>query len=89
MRRTGITPADLEYERQIGYQHGWNTVFYKNACYAATALTLNEMYHTDTAGIEAFLDRIGEIFDEEISRADILERCRCETGFDVSGSTLR
>ena len=24
MRRTGITPADLEEERQIGYQHGWN-----------------------------------------------------------------
>ena len=89
MRRTGITPADLEYERQIGYQHGWNTVFYTSACYAATAPTLNEMYHTDTVGIEAFLDRTGEITDEEISRADILEHCSRETGLDVSGLILR
>lgn len=87
MRRTGITPADLEEEQEIGYQHGWNTTFYTSACYAATALTLKEIYHADANDIEAFLGRIGEITDEEICRADILDRCSHETGLDVSGLT--
>lgn len=89
MRRTGITPADLEEERQIGYQHGWNTAFYTSACYAATALIMKAIYSSDEAQIERLLDRVGEIIDEEISRADILERCSRETGLDVSGIIQR
>ena len=58
-------------------------------CGYLIAGVINEMYHTDTAGIEAFLDRTGEITDEEISRADILEHCSRETGLDVSGLILR
>lgn len=89
MRRTGIKPADLEEERQIGYQHGWNTAFYTSACYAAVALTMKELYSADAKQIESLLDRMGEITDEEISRADILERCSRETGLDVSGIIQR
>ncbi len=89
MRRTGISPADLEEERQIGYQHGWNTAFYTSACYAATALTMKSLYNSNEVQIERLLDRVGEITDEEISRADILERCSRETGLDVSGIIQR
>lgn len=85
MRRTGISPADLEEERQIGYQHGWNTAFYTSACYAATALTMKELFNFNQTQIERLLERVGEITDEEISRADILKRCHCETGLDVKG----
>ena len=85
MRRTGITMADMEEERQIGYQHGRNTAFYTSACYAATALVMKEFYSASAEQIESLLERVGEITDEEISRNDILERCSRETGLDVSG----
>ena len=85
MRKTGITQNDLEEEKQIGYQHGWNTQFFLSACYAATALVLQEMYNSSSDQIERFLDRIEEITDSEISRKDILDRCHQETGLEVSG----
>ena len=37
-----------------------------------------------TSVIETFLSRVQEVMDEEISATDILERCRQETGADVS-----
>ena len=80
MKKTGITQKDVEYERQIGYDHGWNSPFHMSACYAAAALSLAQT----TSVIETFLFRIQEVMDEEISAADILERCRVETGADVS-----
>ena len=80
MKKTGITQKDVEYERQIGYDHGWNSPFHMSACYAAAALSLAQT----TSVIETFLFRIQEVMDEEISATDILERCRVETGADVS-----
>lgn len=80
MKKTGITQKDVEYERQVGYDHGWNSVFQLSACYVATALSLSQT----TSVIETFLSRIQEVMDEEISAADILERCQVETGADVS-----
>ena len=85
MRKTGITQSDLEEEKQIGYQHGWNTQFFLSACYAAAALALHEMYNSTSDQIERFLERIEEITDSEISRKDVLDRCHQETGLEVSG----
>lgn len=85
MKRTGITPKDLEYERKTGYQNGRNREFYLSACYAAVALTLFHEHGASTSEIECFLDRIGEITDEEITTVDILERARNEAGVDVEG----
>lgn len=80
MKKTGITQKDVEYERQVGYDHGWNSEFHLSACYAAAALSLAQT----TSVIETFLSRVQEVMDEEISATDILERCRQETGADVS-----
>jgi hypothetical protein len=80
MKKTGITQKDVEYERQVGYDHGRNSEFHLSGCFAAAALSLA---HT-TSVIETFLSRIQEVMDEEISAADILERCQVETGADVS-----
>ena len=80
MKKTGITQKDVEYERQVGYDHGRNSEFHLSGCFAAAALSLAQT----TSVIETFLFRIQEVMDEEISAADILERCRVETGADVS-----
>ncbi len=84
MKKTGITLKDVEYERQVGYDHGWNSPFHLSACYAAAALALHRQHGCGTGKIESFLDRMAEICDEEISAADILERCRREAGVDVN-----
>lgn len=85
MKKTGITAADLEKEKQIGYQHGWNKQFRMSVCYASVALELFHEHGVNAGEIEQFLERVSEIMDEEISAADILERCRQETGVDVEG----
>lgn len=84
MKRSGITEADLEYERQTGYQNGWNSAFHFSACYAALGIVLHAEKGFDAQEIEAFVDRVVEVCDEEISVADILERAEREAGVDVS-----
>ena len=44
MKRSGITEIDLAYERELGYQHGWNREFFHSACYTAAVLVLKEKY---------------------------------------------
>ena len=84
MQKSGITAADLEYERQLGYKHGQNCGFFGSACYAAAAIALKRVFNCDADAIEEFFDRAVEIQEEEISVADILERCERETDVDVS-----
>ena len=84
MKKTGITLKDVEYERQVGYDQGWHSPFHLSACYAAAALVLHRQHGCGTGDIDSFLDRVAEICDEEISAADILERCRREAGVDVN-----
>ena len=84
MKRSGITETDLAYERELGYQHGWNREFFHSACYAAAVLVLKEKYSWLPDRIEAFVERINDLRYEEISRVDILERAQRETGVDVS-----
>ena len=85
MQKSGITAADLEYERQLGYNHGQNCGFFGSACYAAAAIALKRVFNCDADEIESFIERTVEIQEEEISVADILERCERETDVDVSG----
>ena len=84
MQKTGITQRDLEIERDEGYRDGRNEPFFLSSCYAAVAIVLHRMHGCDAAAIEAFLERIAEIVDEEISTDDILERAKHEAGVDVS-----
>ena len=84
MQESGITEADLEYERQVGYQNGWNSTFHFSACYSALALVLHNEKDFDAGEIESFLERLREVEDEEISVPDILERAEREAGVDVS-----
>ena len=85
MKRTGITHKDLEYERKTGYHNGWNREFYMSVCYAAVALTLFHKHGASASDIDSFIERIGEITDEEISAVDILDRAKEEVGVDVGG----
>lgn len=87
MQKTGITERDLEYEKNLGYNNGWNSGFDYSVCYAALALVLHETFHCTAVQIEEFIDRTVEISDSEISAEDILERARVETGVDVSRMT--
>lgn len=84
MRKTGITEKDLEYERKIGYSNGWNTGAGMSVCYACASLALHRFHGSGKDEIEAFLERIAEIEDEEISAHDIIERAIRETDVDVS-----
>ena len=84
MKRTGITKADLEYERKVGYEAGWNSGFGYSVCYASLALALQRTFGSSAEEIETVFDRIGELEYEEISAADIIERARKEAGVDVS-----
>lgn len=84
MKRTGITETDLEYERTIGYQNGWNTGAGMSVCHSAVALALYRRHSCSVAEIEQFSERVLELEDEEISAADIVERACQEAGVDVS-----
>ena len=85
MMKTGITQRDLELEKRDGYANGRNSKFFLSACYATVALVLKSLHGWDSEEIEAFLERVSEIQDEEISAADIIERAKEEAGVDVSG----
>ena len=84
MRKTGITEADLAYERELGYHNDWNSGFSFSVCYGAAALVLHRDYNFTPSEIEVLIDRLEELRYEEISTADILERAREEAGVDVS-----
>jgi hypothetical protein len=83
MKKSGITKADLEYEAEIGYQHGRNSELFHSACYAAVVLVLKAVYGWDRDRIERYIDRVNDLRYEEITRKDILERAMKETGIDV------
>ena len=83
MRRTGITKADLDYEKRLGYSNGWNSGFFFSTCYAALAIAMYEK-GADAILIEKNIERIEELRYEEITAHDILMRCVNETGVDVS-----
>ena len=84
MQKTGITEADLEYERKVGYEAGWNSGFGYSVCFASLAIVLHRTYQSDADEIEVIFDRIRELEYEEISAADIIDRAKEEAGVDVS-----
>lgn len=84
MTRTGITERDLKDNREAGYAAGRHSQFFLSSCYASVVLVLKSLHGFERGEIEAFLDRITEIQDEEISAVDIIERAKEEAGVDVS-----
>lgn len=84
MRKTGITEKDLEYERKIGYSNGWHTGAGMSVCHGCAALALHRFHGLGKDDIEAFLERVAELEDEEISAQDIIDRAIRETDVDVS-----
>lgn len=85
MRRSGITPSDLTYERDLGYKNGWNSGFAFSVCYGAVAMVLHRQYGWAAAQIENFIERVEELRYEEITVEDIVARARKEADVDVSG----
>lgn len=93
MQKTGITQRDLEYEKNLGYNNGWNTGAGMSVCYACAAISLHRFHGQGKEDIETFLERIEDLENEEISAHDIIERAIRETDVDVSeiaaaGATL-
>lgn len=84
MKRSGITEKDLEYEKKIGYSNGWHTGAGMSVCYGCAALALHRFHGLGKDDIEAFLERVAELEDEEISAKDIIDRAIRETEVDVS-----
>lgn len=84
MTRTGITERDLKDNREAGYAAGRHSQFFLSSCYASVVLVLKSLHGFERGEIEAFLDRITEIQDEEISVVDIIERAKEEACVDVS-----
>ena len=84
MKATGITAADLAYERDLGYRNGWNSGFNFSICYGAAAIILSREHGWKTEEIEGFIERLEELRYEEISAADIIERAKRDAGVDVS-----
>lgn len=84
MKRSGITEKDLEYEKKIGYSNGWHTGAGMSVCYGCAALSLHRFHGLGKDDIEAFLERVAELEDEEISAQDIIDRAIRETEVDVS-----
>lgn len=87
MRRSGITPKDLEYEKTVGYNNGWNAGVGMSVCYGCAALALYKFHRLSAPDIEHFLERVKELKDDEISAHDIIERTIAEAGVDVSQIT--
>lgn len=84
MKRSGITEKDLEYEKKIGYSNGWHTGAGMSVCYGCAALSLHRFHGLGKDDIEAFLEPVAELEDEEISAQDIIDRAIRETEVDVS-----
>ena len=84
MKKSGITQKDLEYEKDLGYKNGWHTGAGMSACYGCAALALHRSHSLSRVEIEAFIDRVQELQDEEISAQDIIARALEETCVDVS-----
>ena len=70
---------------ETGYANGRSVPFPWGVCYGALAIHLQPYLQCGEAdGVEAFLDRVTSIMDEEISAADILERAKAEAGIDIN-----
>lgn len=84
MRRSGITPKDLKYEKKTGYNNDWNVSSEMSVCYEYAALALHRFHGLSASDIERFLERVKELEYEEISTHDIIECALTEAGVDVS-----
>ena len=55
-----------------------------SVCYGYAAISLHRFHGLGKDDIEAFLERVAELEDEEISAQELIERAIRETDVDVS-----
>ncbi len=86
MEKNGITKEDLKAEYNRGYAaaHRDLTVFTMRMFYSAIAISLHRLFKFGEARILRVLDDVQWIMTEEICTDDIMQRCRDETGIDIT-----
>ena len=86
--QNGITREDLKQEYEKGYAAARKDLaaFTMRMFYAALAISLHRLYKFGEARIIRTLDAVQWTMTEEICTADILARCKQETGLDILDS---
>jgi hypothetical protein len=86
MEKNGITKEDLKAEYNRGYAAARRdlTVFTMRMFYSAIAISLHRLFKFGEARILRVLDDVQWIMTEEICTDDIMQRCRDETGIDIT-----
>lgn len=83
--QNGITREDLKAEYEKGYAAARKDLatFTMRMFYAALAISLHRLYKFGEGRIIRTLDAVQWTMTEEICTADILARCKQETGLDI------
>lgn len=87
LEKNGITVKDLEenYKRGKHDAFTWASEYYQPYFYSAIAIALHRDLKFGETRMIRFLEAVQQIMTEEICTADIIERCRRETGLDIVG----
>ena len=85
LSKNGITPKDLEDEYKRGYDAARHdlTRMTMQFFYSAIAIATHRIFKFGETRIYRLLDAVQQIMCEEITTADIRERCKDETGVDI------
>lgn len=87
LEKNGITVKDLEENYNKGKHDAlkWASEYYQPFFYSAIAIVLHRDLKFGETRMVRFLEAVQQIMTEEICTADIIERCRRETGLDIVG----
>lgn len=85
MEKNGITEADLKAEYEKGYAAARRDLatFTMRMFYSAIAISLHRLFKFGETRIFRVLEDVQWIMTEEICTADIIARCKEETGIDI------
>ena len=87
--KNGITPKDLEDEYKRGYHDATRDYveekldYQQKFFFCAAALVAKRQLGFGKTRILRFLEAVQQAINEEITTADIIKRCKEETGVDV------
>lgn len=81
----GISPEDLKANYDLGYKAAQRdmSVFYAAFFYAAAAIAAKRTFKFGIGRTVKLLEDMKLIMIEEITKEDIIERCKRETGIDI------
>lgn len=87
LEKNGITVKDLEENYKKGKHDAlaWASEYYQPFFYSAIAIALHREFKFGETRMIRALETVQQIMTEEICTADIIERCRRETGLDIVG----